>query len=581
MSSHKLSIVSYCLQILHLFRPRAKASEPSYQSPDHINTNICPLKPPMFLSGEMPFSASNPDGAAGEIDVLRTTATDLKAMLDKGLITSRVIVQVYLRQIRRHNSQGMGLNALIDVAPEGVLLAFADMLDSERAAGNLRGDYHGIPIVLKDTINTDPSLGMRTTLGSYAMASARPARSALVVDVLLKHGLIILAKANLSEFGTNKCKGISPAGWSPIGGQTQSPYIKGGVVPCDTSLGHSTPGGSSSGSAVSVAAGFAPWSIGAETDGSLQTPASRASLYALKPTAGKISKDGIFRLTDAFDSLGGMAKTAQDLAALTEILFLTVPSSPLAGKDLTAEFRKSLHGLRLGFVDVNDWTISPTALKPDEKYLQQRRDHWNHAISEFSRLGAKIISPIKIKKPSEYTFRGNSSYQVIRYGGWKRIVAAYLNDLAETEVHSLEDIVEFSKKNPGLEFSDSCPNQNSLIDALKYNILASVVDEAVRDVRQAAGTDGVDRVLEEYGIDAIVAPTESEIHRIASFAGYPIGTMPLGYLLPSGRPHGLSILSSESNDALILGIMHVYETMSFTRKVPSYLNSVLVEKARI
>ncbi|KAK4063145.1 hypothetical protein Trihar35433_8940 [Trichoderma harzianum] len=380
----------------------------------------------------------------GDIDVLTTTASDLKDMLSKGLITSRAIVKAYLRQIKRHNSQGTVLNALIDVAPEEVLLRFADVLDAERAAGNLRGRYHGIPIVLK----------------------------------LLRCGLIVLAKANLSM-----------------------------------------PGGSSSGSAVSVAAGFTPWSIGAETDGSIQTPASRASLFALKPTIDMVSGDGVFKLTNAFDSLGGMAKTAQDLAALTEILFLTVPGSPLASKSLTTEFSSSLDGLRLGFVDVNDWILPSTMLEPDETYMQQRRDHWDHALNEFNRLGAKIVSPIDIKKPSEYTFQGKSSYQVIRYGGWKRIAADYLQNLVESKVRSLEDIVEFSKQNPDLEFSDVCPDQNSLIGALKYDIPASVVEDAVRDVRQAAGPETIDRALKEYGIDAIIAPTESEIHKIASFAG--------------------------------------------------------------
>ncbi|KAL7907171.1 putative amidase [Trichoderma velutinum] len=504
------------------------------------------------------------------IDVLKTTASELKDMLNKGLITSRAIVQVYLCQIKQHNSQGMMLHALIDVAPEEVLLRSADTLDAERAAGNLRGDYHGIPIVLKDTINTAPSLGMRTTLGSYAMASARPAKNALVVDVLLRHGLIVLAKANLSIK-------VLPLGWSQIGGQTQSPYITWGSY-LATLYSDIMPGGSSSGSTVSVAAGFTPWSIGAETDGSVQTPASRASLFALKPTIDMVSSEVVLKLTNAFDSLGGMAKTAQDLAALTEILFLTVPGSPLAGKSLITEFSSSLNGIRLGFVELNDWMLPQTILKPDEMYLQQRRDHWNHAMNELNRLGAKIISPIEIKKPSEYTFEGKSSYQVIRYGGWKRIVADYLHNLAESKVRSLEDIVEFSRQNPDLEFSDVCPNQNSLVDLLKYNIPASEVDYAVRDVRQAAGPESVDRVPKEYDIDAIIAPTDSEIHKLASFSGYPMGTMPLGYLLPSGRPHGLSILSSKCNDAMILRIMHVYGTKSFTRKVPSQLEADSVRK---
>ncbi|KAK4081041.1 uncharacterized protein Triagg1_2573 [Trichoderma aggressivum f. europaeum] len=570
--------MSHQLRYTESISNKTEADQLSYEPLGYGNTFLCLPKSPGCFAGDVPFDSST--RGMGDIDVLKTTASDLKDMLNKGLITSRAIVQTYLGQIKRHNSQGMVLNALIDVAPEEVLLGFADVLDAERAAGNLRGDYHGIPIVLKDVINTDPSLGMRTTLGSYAMVSAKPARNALVVDVLLGQGLIVLAKANLSEFGTNK-SGSSPIGWSPIGGQTQSPYIAGGAIPGDTLLGHSMPGGSSSGSAASVGAGFTPWSIGVETDGSVQTPASRASLFALKPTIDMVSGDGVFKLTNAFDSLGGMAKTAQDLAALTEILFLTVPGSPLAGKSLTAEFSSSLNGLRLGFGELDDWQFPSTILEPDEMYLQQRRDHWNHAMSELERLGAKIVSPIKIKKPSEYTFEGQSSYQVIRYGGWKRIVADYLHNLAETKVHSLEDIVEFSKQNPGLEFSDVCPNQNSLVNILKYNIPASVVDDAVRDVRQAAGPESIDRVLEEYDIDAIIAPTDSDIHKLASFSGYPMGTMPLGYLLPSGRPHGLSIFTSKYNDALILRIMHVYGTMSFTRKVPSPLEADSIGKASI
>jgi amidase len=283
------------------------------------------------------------------VDLLTLTATECQQLLTARSITSVELIETFLEQIEKHNHDGLHLNALISVAPRDKLIKTAQTLDDERRASKLRGPLHGVPIVIKDLFVTK-DLGLPTTAGAPCFATAKAKRTAPLIKHLIASGLIILGTANLTEFCGLKYKGITP-GWSPMGGQTQSPYIFGGLEPDEKMLGHSSIGGSSSGPAAAVAAGFAPLSVGTECCGSLITPANRAGLYGLKCGLDTVNTEGVFHYTDCIDFVGALSKSAQDLSLLTAALMQKAEPFELNG---------GFKGLRVGFCDVEEWRL------PDE-----------------------------------------------------------------------------------------------------------------------------------------------------------------------------------------------------------------------
>ncbi len=281
------------------------------------------------------------------LDLLQLTAYEAQRLLQDGKTTSVELVEAYLDQIERHNHNGLRLHALISVGPRETLLKGARQLDTERKASKLRGPLHGIPIVVKDVFTTR-GYGIPTTGGAPCFAEAKAKRTAPLVEHLTASGLILIGTANLTEFCGLKDDRITP-GWSPMGGQTQSPYIFGGLETDEKIIGHSAIGGSSAGSAAAVAAGFSPLSVGTECCGSLITPANRGALYALKCGLDEVDVEGCFHFSDCIDFIGGMAKSSDDLAMLTAALMKRQTPVDITG---------GLEGLRVGFCDVKEWRLS-------------------------------------------------------------------------------------------------------------------------------------------------------------------------------------------------------------------------------
>ena len=297
-------------------------------------------------------------------NVLTTTVSELRDGLQNGSFTSVMIVELYLSQIEAHNHAGAHLNIILSMPEKSRLFAIAQALDNERLAGRIRGPMHGIPIIVKDAFASSPELGMETTVGSWALKASKPRRSATVIETLIRHGLIILGKANLSEF----CGMKGPPGWSAVGGQTQSAYIPKGRAEGAKRFGETCPGGSSTGSAQGIAAGFAPLSIGTETSGSLVWPAGRAALYTLKLTPGSTPKDGVFHITSKFDSIGAMSKNVEDVATMSDLLRKTVPSRHSKRELLVMQLGKSWDGISIGFVDIEQWRPSLEDKDFDARY---------------------------------------------------------------------------------------------------------------------------------------------------------------------------------------------------------------------
>ena len=295
-------------------------------------------------------------------DLLTVTATQLQDRLQAGTITSARLVALYLQQIEKHNRDGLNLRAIISTASPKDLHDRAQSLDAERGHKKNLGPMHGIPIIVKDSILT-PSLGMDTTCGSYALKGVSATQDATIIERLQAAGMLVIAKTNLSEWSNMK-QALMTAGWSALGGQTQSPYVRGGVRKDAIFLGHSTPCGSSSGSGAGVAAGFAPVSVGTESDGSLVQPATRAGLYSLKATTGSVNMTGCQASASWVATCGPMAKSVEDLANLMTILLDD-------HRDFSGHLKRSWNNLRVGVVNPDLWQPAPFVVEPNEEFKAQ------------------------------------------------------------------------------------------------------------------------------------------------------------------------------------------------------------------
>ncbi|KAK5116978.1 hypothetical protein LTR62_006699 [Meristemomyces frigidus] len=443
-----------------------------------------------------------------DLDVLTLTATEAQQLLRNQKLTSVALVEAYLTQIGKHNHNGFRLNALISVAPREDLLKTASRLDEERAAGHARGPLHGIPFIIKDVFVTLPSLGMPTTCGTPCFAKATTKRTAPLIQYLLDQGMILLGKANLTEFCGLKFKGLTP-GYSSFGGQTQNPYIFGGLEKDEKLIGHSSPGGSSAGSAAGVAAGFAPLSIGTECCGSIITPANRAGLYALKCGLHTVDDEGCFKYNDCIDCIGGLAKSAQDLASF--IAALQQRKEPY-------DLNRGLAGLRVGFTDVNVWRLPETMVSWPGDTRQQMEDGYSAAIATLKANGVDVETDIDLPRAEEYMKRpdGKSHFWEIAMHQLKQThMQAFFDEFSESEVHSLEEMIEWNKKH-----ADTCLPQDELEGLLASNREPAEMEAMIIELRDKSKS-ALDRHF-EAGMDIVVALADSSLVRYSSGAGKPV-----------------------------------------------------------
>ncbi|KAK4241733.1 amidase signature domain-containing protein [Achaetomium macrosporum] len=492
-----------------------------------------------------------------QFDVLTTNATDLQHLLETGKTTSVQIVLAYLSQIERHEHQ---LHALISVASREALIAIAAERDEERLQqGRTRGPLHGMPVVLKDSFITASELGMGTTAGSCALVGAKASANSAVAQRLLDQGLIILGKTNMTEFAGMKMTGMTP-GWSSAGGQTLSPYV-GQIAADETLLGHTNPGGSSTGSAVAVAAGFSPLAMGTETIGSIVTPAIRAGLYAIKPTVGIQDIGGLYTLTDFFDSPGPMAKCAEDVLLMTEILL---------GQSFSRTGLRTWEGLSVGFLDPDVWKMAEEMCRQHEGTAEQMKIEYEAAVSKLEALGCAVKYPIHLADVTELTVDGVEAIMPIAFWEFKNIcIPRFLSAFVESPVRTLADIVDFNNANQDKCLPPPYTKQDDLIKALKNTDDAAYIGRLKRGLR-AAGRRILDQAFDSHGVDVIAALGDCSVCIHAAAAGYPIATVPLGQLRYNGRPFGLCMVAKANNEEALLRFMAAYESSGVSRRpVPS------------
>lgn len=503
---------------------------------------------------------SHPHSGAG------ADASDMIQALQAGKTSALRLTRAALARIHALDRRGPKLGAIIEINPEAESIARA--LDAERRQGKLCGPLHGLPIVIKDNIATGDR--MLTTAGSLALAGAPAAADAFVARRLREAGLVIVAKSNLSEWANYRST-RSLSGWSGRGGLTRNPYA------LDRNAS-----GSSSGSAVAVAADYVPFSIGTETDGSIVSPAQINGVVGLKPTLGLVSRHGIIPIAASQDTAGPMARTVRDAALLLQVLAATDPADPAtrdapAAPDYLAGLRPdALRGARLGVVRSQFGSNTRANALVEE------------AIRLMAAQGAVIVDPVELPDPQGY---GDAEGEVLAHE-FKTGMADWLAEFApHSGFRSLADLAEWNRKEARRELGFF--DQELFDKAIATEGLgAQKYLDARAKCLQLARSEGIEKALKDHQLDALVAPTGDPSwtndfingdHFGASFstpaavAGLPHLTVPAGLVF--GLPVAVSFVGAAWSEARLLQLGYAYEQASQARQAPRMLATLPLPEA--
>ena len=492
--------------------------------------------------------------------VAEKSVVDLQADMAAGSVDSAGLVAAYLARIEAIDRSGPTLRSVIALNPKA--LDDARRLDDERRAGALRGPLHGVPVLVKDNIDTDD--GTATTAGSLALAENVTLRDAPVVARLKAAGAVILGKTNLSEWANIRST-RSVSGWSAVGGLVKNPYV------LDRSAS-----GSSSGTGAAIAASLAAVGVGTETNGSVIAPSSVTGLVGLKPTLGLVSRTHIVPISNRQDTAGPMGRSVEDVAILLTAMAGADPADPatVAADDHACDYAvalvgASLKGRRLGVLGF------ASELSPDVDAV------FAEATAILRAQGAEIITP-DYKRPAEIS--ANARTALMRE--LKSDLNAYLAATpAAVKTRNLADLIAFNRAN-GREMVLFGQDYFELAEATK-----GVEDEAYLEARQTAvrlaGAEGIDRLIADHRLDALIAPTAGPSSRIdfatgdhtngrssglPAICGYPHLTVPMGQV--QGLPVGLSFIGPAWSEVLLLALGHAFEQAAQARRPPTYIASL-------
>jgi amidase len=479
-------------------------------------------------------------------DLEETTIGDLANHMQSGRLTARSIAEQYLARIESIDRSGPTLRSVIEANPDA--LSIADALDRERKEKGPRGPMHGIPVLIKDNIDTADR--MHTTAGSLALADAPQPRDAAVVERLRASGAVILGKTNLSEWANFRST-HSSSGWSGRGGQTRNPYAL-----------DRNPCGSSSGSGAAVAANLCAVAVGTETDGSVVCPSSINGLAGIKPTLGLVAGRGIVPIAHSQDTAGPMARTVRDAAILLGAMAEGSHAQPDYTKFLDSQ---GLRGARLG---VARKFFGITA---DVDRLMQ------NCLDEMKRQGAEIIDPADLPSHGKY---GDAELEVLQYE-FKTDLNAYLE--ARRTSLTMEKLIDFNEKHRAEEMPHF--EQEIMLQSQKKGPLSDpAYRKALAKCQRLSRAEGIDAVLKKYNVQAIVAPTAGPAwvtdwlngdhdtggcSTPAAVAGYAHITVPAGFV--HGLPVGLSFFAGAWSEPTLLKLAYAFEQATKARKPPHYL----------
>ncbi|KAF4513450.1 hypothetical protein G6O67_000720 [Ophiocordyceps sinensis] len=325
--------------------------------------------------------------------------------------------------------------------------------------------------------------------------------------------------------------------------------------------------GSSTGSAVGVACGFAPIALGTETSGSIVSPSAVAALYALKLTPGSVPLTGIMEVTACFDTVGGMGKTPLDVALTSDALLGSAEGASLASVASSVEFGR----VSVGFVDIEKWRLPAGTQEDDPEYLQQTAREYQAAKDELRKNGVKVVD-VYIIPPEAYMIGDTNvddlTDSIIRQqakAGFER----YLKALKFSKVRSLEEVIEFNQAHANVEFNnDYCPNQDGLVGILKASRPDQDAARSLEHCKRWAATEGIDKAISEHGVDVVVCCSDSYFAGVSVASRYPMAAVPLGYIKSSGRPYGLQAIAPAHQEKKLVAFMAAWERIFPPRRVP-------------
>ena len=500
----------------------------------------------------------------GGFELDEATVADLQAAMESGERTARSITELYLERIAAVDGQGPELRSVIETNPDA--LDIADQLDEERRASGPRGPLHGIPVALKDNLDTHD--GMTTTAGSLALEGSIPPQDSFVAQRLREAGAIILAKLNMSEWAYFRGERAT-SGWSARGGQCRNPYAL-----------DRNPCGSSSGSGVAAAANLSALTVGTETGGSIMCPSSTNGIVGIKPTVGLWSRSGIIPISHSQDTAGPMCRTVADAAALLGPVTgvdprdpATVPSEGNAHADYTQFLDAGgLQGARVGVAR------SFPGFSPDVLAV------FDEAVEAMREAGAVVVDPTNLPNAA---WNDEQPLLVLEYE-FKANLNAYLASLGPAApVRTLAEVIAFNERNADVEMPHF--GQERLIASEARGPLTDQAYlDAVRAIQRGNREDGIDALMDEHGLDAIVAPTRGPGWKTdhilgdslgggssagpAAIAGYPDITVPMGFV--SGLPVGVSFFGRRWSEPVLVRMAYAYEQATNHRAAPTFAETL-------
>ncbi len=514
----------------------------------------------VFLGCQSPVNTSAKDSQPENSWLEEMTITTLQQDYREGRYTITDVVSAYLDRIIEIDKNGPALNSIIEINPDAMLIAAE--LDKEMKEGKIRGPMHGIPVVLKDNIDTHDR--MPATAGATALRNSFPSKDSFVARKLREAGAVIIAKSNLSEWANFRGK-ISSSGWSGVGGQTKNPYVL-----------DRNPCGSSSGSGVAVSANLCMAAIGTETNGSIVCPSNNNGIVGLKPTVGLISRSGIIPISFTQDTPGPMARTVEDAAILLGVLTgidsadsKTLNSEGHLLSDYSKFLKKDgLSGKRIGL------------LKRYMGFSDKVDTLMNQAVVFLKNHGAEVVD-IEIQRGAGYN---DASFEVMLYE-FKEGLNKYLSELDDdSPVKSLKELIEFNKSDTiELRYFD----QKILEMAeMKGDLNSPEYKKSLEKMLKATREDGIDKMMNANNLDALMAPTGSPAWKtdlilgdhsvggsssLAAIAGYPAISIPMGFI--ENLPVGVTFFGRAWSEPSLLEIAYGFELGTKHRKAPKYLLS--------
>ena len=499
--------------------------------------------------------------AGDNFELNEATISDLQVKMASGQYSSEQLTKMYWQRIEDIDKKGFALNAVIELNPDALVIAQA--MDAERKAGKIRGALHGIPILIKDNIDTADK--MMTTAGSLALVGHKASKDAFIVKKLRDAGAVILGKTNLTEWA-NFRSSQSCSGWSSRGGQTKNPYI----------LDHN-PCGSSSGSGVAVSANLCVVAIGTETDGSVTCPASTNGIVGLKPTVGLLSRSGIIPISHTQDTAGPMARTVKDTAILL---------NALTGVDVDDAKTKESEGKTVAdyttFLDANGLKGKRIGIEK-KKYTNQFLTRlFDKAVNDMKQQGAEII---EIEFLDKINANGESEFTLMCYE-FKYGINKYLST-ADLPMKTLEDLIDFNRKNED-QAMPTFKQETFEKSAKKGDLKSKEYLQALEKSHNGSKTI-IDTVMKTHKLDAIAGLTMGPACSIdtiygdrwgdvfltapAATSGYPHISLPCGKVYD--LPVGLSFFSGAYTEGVLLSIAFAYEQATKHRTLPAFKKSFL------